>query len=124
MSVEILAPGMLTSVQDAGRSGARALGVRVGGAADTYSLRVANLLVGNDQDTAAMEITLSGPSLRLHRATTIALCGATIDAHADGIALPGWRPIACPPDAPSRSERAGAAPARISRSMGASMFPS
>jgi antagonist of KipI len=96
MSVEVIAPGLLTSVQDGGRQGSRGLGVRVGGAADTHSLRIANLLVGNDPNIAALEITLSGPSLRLHRATTISLCGATIDAHVDGIALPGWRPIALP----------------------------
>jgi antagonist of KipI len=96
MSVAILAPGMLTSVQDDGRHGSRALGVRVGGAADAYSLRIANLLVGNDPNFAALEITLSGPTLRMHRETTIALCGATIDAQADGIALPGWRPISLP----------------------------
>jgi len=96
MNIEILAPGLLTSVQDGGRHGSRALGVRVGGAADAHSLRTANLLAGNDPDAAALEITLSGPTLRLQRAATIALCGATIDAHADGIALPGWRPIALP----------------------------
>jgi antagonist of KipI len=96
MSAEFLAPGLLTSVQDGGRHGSRALGVRLGGAADTYSLRIANLLVGNDPGAAALEITLNGPTLRLQRAATIALCGATIDAHADGIALPGWRPIALP----------------------------
>lgn len=96
MIIEILAPGMLTSVQDAGRRGARAYGVRVGGAADTFSSRVANLLVRNPPDAAVLEITLGGPTLRLHRAATIALCGATIDAEADGVALPGWRPIALP----------------------------
>ena len=96
MNIDTLAPGLLTSVQDGGRHGSRAFGVRVGGAADAYSLRVANLLVGNDPDAAALEITLSGPTLRLQRATTVALCGATIEAQADGIALPGWRPIALP----------------------------
>ncbi len=96
MSLDVLAAGTLTSVQERGRLGARASGVRVGGAADPHSLHVANLLVGNDPGTAALEITLTGPRLRFRRAATIALCGATIDAHADGIALPGWRPIALP----------------------------
>ncbi|HTD28641.1 MAG TPA: biotin-dependent carboxyltransferase family protein [Xanthomonadaceae bacterium] len=98
MSLEILAPGLLTSVQDGGRFGSRGLGVRVGGAADKYSLDIANLLVGNDRNAAALEITLVGPSLRLNRPATIAVCGATIDAHADGVALQGWRPIALPAD--------------------------
>ncbi len=96
MNIEIIAPGLLASVQDRGRTGARALGVRVGGAADPYSFRIANLLVGNDPGAAALEITLTGPTIRLQRATTIALSGAAIDAHADGIALPGWRPIILP----------------------------
>ncbi len=96
MSLEVLAPGLLTSVQDAGRSGARAFGVGRSGAADRYSFEIANLLVGNEPNAAMLEITLTGPSLRLHRATRLAICGAQIDAHADGVALPGWRPIVLP----------------------------
>ena len=96
MSIAILAPGMLTSVQDGGRHGSHALGVRVGGAVDLYSFRIANLLVGNDPNAAVLEITLTGPTIRLHRAATIALCGAAIDAHVEGIALPGWRPMTLP----------------------------
>jgi biotin-dependent carboxylase-like uncharacterized protein len=96
MTLAVVAPGLLTSVQDAGRFGARAFGVGVGGAADRHSLEIANLLVGNPPNAAVLEITLSGPTLRLQRATTIALCGAAIDAHADEVRLPGWRPIALP----------------------------
>ena len=96
MSIEILAPGLLTSVQDRGRFGFRACGVGMAGAADRWSLDVGNLLVGNDAGAAALEITVTGPTLRLHRATTIALCGASIDAQVDGTALPGWRPIGLP----------------------------
>lgn len=93
MSLQVLAPGMLTCVQDTGRRGSRALGVGQTGAADPWSLAVANLLVGNRIDAAALEITLAGPRLRCNRATTIAICGAAIDAHVDAIAMPGWRPI-------------------------------
>lgn len=93
MLVSVLAPGLLTTVQDAGRQGARAFGVGVSGAADAYSLAVGNVLAGNPPDAAALEITLTGPTLRFGRSATIALCGAAIDAHVDGIALPGWRPI-------------------------------
>jgi antagonist of KipI len=96
MSVEILAPGFLTTVQDAGRIGWRACGVGISGAVDRASFEIANRLVGNDPGAAVLEIALAGPTIRLQRATTIALCGATIDAHADGIALPGWRPIVLP----------------------------
>lgn len=96
MSIQVLASGLLTSVQDAGRTGARAFGVGVGGSADRYSFEIANLLVGNDASAAVLEITVTGPTLRLHRATRIAICGATIDAQVDGIALPGWRSIELP----------------------------
>lgn len=96
MSIEVLAPGLLTTVQDAGRIGWRAIGVGTGGAADRYSLDVANLLVGNNANAAMLEITLAGPSLRLLRAAIIALCGAQVDARVDDVALPGWRPIALP----------------------------
>ena len=100
MSVQVLAPGLLTTVQDTGRHGLRHLGVGCAGALDAYSLQIANLLVANDADAAALEITLAGPRLRCERAVRIAVCGAEIDAHADDLALPGWRPI----DLPAGSE--------------------
>ncbi len=88
MSLEVLGPGLLTTVQDAGRPGWRHAGVGVAGALDGWSLAVANRLVGNAPDAAALEITLAGPTLRLRRAATIALCGATLDADADGVPRP------------------------------------
>ncbi len=98
--IDVLAAGLQTTVQDLGRVGHRHLGVGTAGALDGYSLRVANLLVGNAQDAAALEITLQGPRLRLRRAARVAITGADIDAHADGIAIPGWRPV----DLPAGSE--------------------
>jgi antagonist of KipI len=92
----VLAPGLQTTLQDLGRIGHRHLGVGTAGALDAYSLRVANLLVGNDEGAAALEITLQGPRLRLHRAARIAITGADIDAHVDGVAIPGWRPVELP----------------------------
>ncbi len=94
MTLEVLSSGLLSCVQDRGRNGWRALGVGMAGAADAYSLAVANLLVGNPADAAALEINLVGPTLRLHADVLLALCGATIQARADGVALPGWRPLA------------------------------
>ena len=98
----MLAPGLLTTVQDRGRHGWRHLGVACAGALDAYSLQIANRLVGNRPDAAVLEITLAGPRLRFHRAVRIALCGADIDAQAGERALPGWRPI----DLPARTELA------------------
>jgi KipI family sensor histidine kinase inhibitor len=94
--VEVLAGGMQTTVQDLGRVGWRHLGVGGAGALDGYSARIANLLVGNDENAALLEITLSGPRLRFSHPVRIAITGADIDARVDGVALPGWRPIALP----------------------------
>ncbi len=96
MSIEILAGGLLSTVQDAGRHGFRHLGVGTSGALDCYSMRIANWLVGNRADAPVLEFTLTGPRLRFARATRIALCGAEFDAQLDGRAIAQWRPIDCP----------------------------
>lgn len=68
--------GMLTTVQDLGRPAARRYGVPVGGAMDPLALRVANLLVGNPEDAAGLECTLTGPELSFASDTWVAVCGA------------------------------------------------
>lgn len=70
--IEVLHPGGLTTVQDLGRPGHETSGVSPGGAADRHSLRLANLLVGNDEGAAALEICLSGPLLKFHADAVIA----------------------------------------------------
>ena len=87
--IEVLEPGALTSVQTAdGRPGWRHLGVPVGGAADAWSARLANRLVGNADDAALLELTLSGPELRFHAETAIAITGGSFEATLDGLPLP------------------------------------
>jgi antagonist of KipI len=88
MSITILAPGWQTSVQDGGRRGFAALGVGASGAMDDVSRRLANLLVGNADNAAALEITLRGPHLRFGEDCVVALTGAALDG------LPMWRPVA------------------------------
>lgn len=88
MTIHVLASGWQTSVQDGGRLGFAALGVGVSGAMDDVSRRLANMLVGNAGDTAALEITLRGPRLRFDADCVVALTGATLDG------LPMWRPVA------------------------------
>lgn len=90
MSVQVLKPGLLTSLQDAGRPGHAALGVGRAGAMDIPAWRLANTLVGNAAAEAALEITLLGPTLRFERGAVIALTGAGIDAHVGEIRLPMW----------------------------------
>lgn len=96
-SWEVLSPGLQTTVQDLGRDGWRHVGVARAGGLDPLALALANRLVGNDDGLAALEITLHGPTLRLHQATRIALTGASIEAHWNGIALPMGRPMDLPP---------------------------
>jgi len=75
--IEVIHPGALTTVQDLGRPGHESSGVSPGGAVDRQALRSANLLVGNDEGAAALEICVSGPVLRFHAETVVALAGAT-----------------------------------------------
>lgn len=96
MSLQVLAPGLLTTVQAGARHGHRHLGVAAAGALDGYSLRVANLLVGNAETAAALEITLHGPRLRFEHGSDIAITGADIEADIDGQPLPGWRTVRVP----------------------------
>ncbi|MFN7979403.1 MAG: biotin-dependent carboxyltransferase family protein [Vicinamibacterales bacterium] len=95
-SLTIQRPGLLTTVQDLGRWGHQALGVPVAGAMDTRSLRQANLLVGNDDGAAALEITLLGPTLRTSHALTAAVAGANLELRVDGRRVPVGRVFTVP----------------------------
>jgi antagonist of KipI len=75
---------MLTTVQDLGRWGHQHLGVPVAGPMDWYSHRLANRLVGNPDDAAAIEVTLLGPELTCNADLTLAVCGAVFDVSVDG----------------------------------------
>lgn len=88
----IIRAGIFTTVQDLGRNGYRHLGVSQTGALDAPALRIANLLVGNDEDAAGLEITLGQFSTEFNRAGWIALTGAGCHAELDGKVLwTGWR---------------------------------
>lgn len=78
--IEVLAPGLYTTIQDAGRPGLQHYGVAVQGAADIAALILGNRLVGNDPGAAALEVTLLGPTLRFHTETVIAITGADLGA--------------------------------------------
>lgn len=84
MSIVVVRPGLLTSIQDRGRPGYRHLGIRPCGAMDPVVARVANLLVRNSDEAAVLEITLLGPTLRFEHDTSIALAGADFQATLDG----------------------------------------
>ena len=80
--------GFLTSVEDLGRTGFRQFGVSTGGALDSFALRVANLLVGNDEGAAGLEVTLGGLQLRFEDERTVAWCGGEFDVQIGSRALP------------------------------------
>ncbi|WP_421670399.1 5-oxoprolinase subunit PxpC [Rahnella sp. EDr1-12] len=90
--LKILRAGMFTTVQDLGRNGYRQQGVSQSGALDGPALRIANLLAGNDEDAAGLEITLGQFSAEFHREGWIALTGAGCHAQLDGKDVwTGWR---------------------------------
>jgi biotin-dependent carboxylase-like uncharacterized protein len=74
--IEVVRPGLLTTVQDRGRPGFARFGVPPSGAADRKSFELGNRLVGNPPGAAALEATLDGPTLRFDGPATIALTGA------------------------------------------------
>ena len=76
MSIRILRPGLLTTVQDHGRHGFQRVGLCPGGAMDPVALALANALVGNAHDEAALEITVIGPEIEFERDALVAVCGA------------------------------------------------
>jgi biotin-dependent carboxylase-like uncharacterized protein len=81
-------PGLRTTLQDAGRPGLAHLGVPCSGAVDGLSRRLANALVGNADDAAVLETTLTGPRLRFDADAVVGLAGAPGPAHIDGEPLP------------------------------------
>jgi antagonist of KipI len=89
----VLRPGLLTTVQDLGRFGYQQYGVNVAGAMDPFALRVANMLVGNSEGEAGLEITLLGPTIRFEEDAVIALCGGRFHPTMEGVAVPEWRPV-------------------------------
>ena len=91
--LEVLRPGVLTMVQDAGRIGWARYGVPPSGPMDHAAFAAANALVGNAPDAAALEITVGGPALRVQRECLIAVCGAEFDLWVGTLPVPMWHAI-------------------------------
>lgn len=94
MALEVLKPGLLTTVQDLGRPGWFHLGIPEGGAMDREALRAGNLLVGNDEGAAALEAVFVGPELAFRRDATVAVTGGDMPIRLDGEERPGWASFA------------------------------
>lgn len=92
--IEVVKPGLETTVQELpGRIGYWEQGFPPSGPVDTWSFRLANLLVGNHQDTAALECQLLGPSLLFHRDAVIAVTGADMRPTLDGKLVEMWTTV-------------------------------
>jgi antagonist of KipI len=90
---KVIKPGLQTTVQDLGRNGFQQYGISPSGAMDPYSLQIANLLVGNQIDEAALEATLIGPSLEALHNVSVAICGGNLSPRIDGQDVPLWKSI-------------------------------
>ncbi len=93
MSITVLRPGLLSTFQDHGRHGHQYLGVPVGGAMDQRAHELANLIAGNAEDAATLEITLAGPVLRFDAPSCIALTGADLSPTVNDKPIPMGRPV-------------------------------
>lgn len=92
-TLEVLATGPLTTVQDLGRPGHRATGVGSSGAADRPALRLAHRLVGDPEDAAGLEVTLGGLVFVPDADVVVAVTGAPAPVTVDGVAAPAGAPV-------------------------------
>lgn len=93
MSITVLKPGLLTTVQDNGRYGYQKIGISVSGAMDIYDMNIANIAVGNNENEGVLEVTMIGPSLKIDKGELIAITGAYISPVINGKNVPMGRPI-------------------------------
>lgn len=94
MAIEILHPGLASTIQDRGRPGYYAIGIPPSGALDLYSALAANLLVGNDASAAVIESPYLGPRLLFTESAVVAVTGAAMPALINGRSAPSWESIA------------------------------
>ena len=93
MSITVLNPGLLTTVQDQGRIGYQQFGVSVSGVMDPRSAALANILVGNDEKEAVLECTMMGPHLQFNQANCIAITGGDLMPTLDGKPIPNYTAV-------------------------------
>ncbi len=90
MAIKVGNPGLLTTVQDQGRFGLYAIGMPPSGAMDVFSYRVANYLVGNEENAAVLETTYLGPKLEFTDNAVIAITGADAPPRINGKGVASW----------------------------------
>jgi biotin-dependent carboxylase-like uncharacterized protein len=94
--ISVVKPGLSTTVQDSGRVGYYDVGIPPSGALDLFSLAAANLLVGNEEGAAALELAYLGPELRFEEAAVVAVAGAELAPRVDGSEQPLWEAFEVP----------------------------
>ena len=93
MEIRVMDGGLLTTVQDLGRFGYQLSGISAAGPMDSRSFRIANLLVGNGENAAALEATIMGPRLEMTADTVFAVTGGDLQPALNGRSLPMYRAI-------------------------------
>lgn len=93
-TLKVIQPGMLSTVQDRGRYGYQRYGMPTAGAMDTFALRAANALLGNDDNAACIEATVLGPRIEFLSDTMIAVTGANVSPRVDSEPMPMWQSVA------------------------------
>lgn len=91
--IHVVKPGLLSTVQDLGRYGYQKYGVIVSGSMDPIAHRISNWLVGNDENEAVIEMTLTGPVLEFQETSLISICGGDLSPSIDGQPVPLWRSV-------------------------------
>ena len=85
--IEVLQPGLYSSIQDLGRMGFQKYGVPHSGVMDRYAMRVCNLILGNAEETSVLEITMQGPQLKFNSPASICISGADLSPQLNGKAV-------------------------------------
>lgn len=91
--IKILDPGLCTTIQDSGRTGYQRYGMPVSGAMDEFSYKIANLLVGNQEDIPTLEFTIGGLKINFIDDCIIAITGANSKVYLNQCQLPNWQSI-------------------------------
>jgi antagonist of KipI len=90
---KVIKSGLFSTIQDSGRIGYQNEGVVVSGAMDPFAHKVGNILVGNNRNSASLEITMMGPTLQVLKGSVISICGANLSPKIDGKPIANWKTV-------------------------------
>lgn len=94
--ITVIQQGEFTTIQDKGRWGYQAYGMPVAGAMDQFAYRISNLLVGNTENAAAIEMTGTGAAFKFSEEQFIAVCGADMRGELNGVSINNWSSFLIP----------------------------